>query len=147
MVGGSDGLRKIPPPGTGAGLRLPRYLGVLGVPGLTGYAGVTQIIKPGPGSDVFVSSAAGAVGLVAGQVAKRLGARVVGSTGSDAKVAFLLQHGFDAAFNHKKCPGHQGYIATLTAHFPDGIDGCFDCVGGAMLDAVLGVSCFSFIID
>ena len=142
MVGGSDGLRKIPPPRTGARLRLPRYLGVLGVPGLTGYAGVTQIIKPGPGSNVFVSSAAGAVGLVAGQVAKQLGARVVGSTGSDAKVAFLLSHGFDAAFNYKKCPGYQaghGYSATLAAHFPDGIDGYFDCVGGAMLDAVLGV--------
>ena len=62
---------------------------------------------------------------MAGQVARLLGARVVGSTSSDEKCAFLLEHGFDAAINYKTCGD---YAATLATHFPNGIDGYFDCV-------------------
>lgn len=145
-VGGSDGLRTIDPPPTSslaASSPLPRYLGVLGMPGLAGYAGVVRILKPRPGSQIFISTAAGAVGLVAGQVAKLLGARVVGSTSTDEKCAFLLESGFDAAVNYKTAaPGgtEEELSKVLAEHFPDGIDGYFDNVGGPMLDAVLGLA-------
>eukprot|EP00040_Diaphanoeca_grandis_P044116 m.11351 g.11351 ORF g.11351 m.11351 type:complete len:414 (+) comp8768_c0_seq1:177-1418(+) len=156
VVTGADALRIIVPAGTTPILAktspLPRYLGVLGIPGLTAYAGVKRILQPKAGSQIFISSAAGAVGLVAGQVCKQLGARVVGCTGSDEKCQFLLDHGFDVAFNYKtertttanNAPidldidnGYANYVAALGHHFPQGIDGYFDCVGGAMLDAVL----------
>jgi NADPH-dependent curcumin reductase CurA len=133
---GSDGLRILNRPvsvSASAGSPLRRYLGVLGVPGLTGYAGVKRLLAPKPGAQVFVSSAAGAVGLVAGQVAKIFGAgKVVGSTSTDEKCQFLLDHGFDAAINYRKLatPGYDGYYDALAGHFPDGIDGYFDCVGG-----------------
>ena len=144
VVGGSDGLRAIQlPPTSSVSSPLPRYLGVLGMPGLAGYAGVVQILKPSQGSQVFISTAAGAVGLVAGQVAKLLGARVVGSTSTDEKCAFLLDHGFDAAINYRTAAPH-GTEAELSIalkeHFPKGIDGFFDNVGGPMLDAVLGLA-------
>jgi len=143
VVAGSDGFRRIElpvaPRAPGVPSPLPRFLGVLGMPGLAAYAGVARIIRPSAGKAVFISSAAGAVGLVAGQVARLLGARVVGSTSSAAKCEFLLQHGFDAAFNYRAC-GAGGYSAALAEHFPDGIDGYFDCVGGEMLDAVLGLA-------
>ena len=139
-VAGSDGLRRIELPTTlHAASSLPRFLGVLGMPGLAAYAGVTRIIRPAEGKHVFISSAAGAVGLVAGQVARLLGARVVGSTSSEAKCAFLLEHGFDAALNYRSVPVG-GLAAALARLFPSGIDGYFDCVGGEMLDAVLGLA-------
>jgi NADPH-dependent curcumin reductase CurA len=84
---------------------LSAYLGVLGMPGLTAYVGVVDIGAMQPGETVFVSGAAGAVGSVAGQIAKARGAaRVVGSAGSAAKVARVLELGFDAAFNYHDGP-------------------------------------------
>jgi NADPH-dependent curcumin reductase CurA len=115
---------------------LSRYLGILGMPGLTAYVGLTEIAAFGAPDVVFVSAAAGAVGSAAGQFARLLGsARVVGSAGSDDKVAMLTGDlGFDAAFNYRKGP-----VADLLAEAaPDGIDIYFDNVGGEHLEAAIG---------
>ena len=116
------------------GLPLSYFLGILGMPGMTAYAGLLDIGLPKEGETVFVSGAAGAVGLVVGQIAKIKGCRVVGSAGSDEKVKALVEEfGFDAAFNYKTTAVAQG-IAELC---PKGIDVYFDNVGGETLDAVL----------
>ncbi|MGV8850763.1 MAG: NADP-dependent oxidoreductase [Propionibacteriaceae bacterium] len=111
------------------------FLGALGMTGLTAYAGLTAVAGVQPGDTVFVSGAAGAVGSLAGQVARQLGAaRVIGSAGSPTKVAYLLGLGFDAAFDY-----HDGPIAEqLGAAAPDGIDVYFDNVGGEHLEAAIG---------
>lgn len=111
-------------------------LGILGAPGLTAYVGMMKLLGPPErGQQVFVTSAAGAVGQVAVQLAKIAGARVVGSAGSDDKVAFLTDTlGIDDAFNYKTEPS---YDAALERCLPDGIDVYFDNVGGEALDAVL----------
>ncbi len=109
------------------------YLGVLGMPGLTAYVGLTRIAGLKEGDSVFVSGAAGAVGSVAGQLARLLGAsRVVGSAGSPEKVAWLTDElGFDAAFDY-----HDGPVRRqLAAHAP--VDVYFDNVGGDHLEGAL----------
>ncbi|MDJ0111407.1 NADP-dependent oxidoreductase, partial [Rhodococcus erythropolis] len=110
------------------------YLGALGMTGLTAYAGLTAVAEFKEGDTVFVSGAAGAVGSLVGQIAKLLGAkRVIGSAGSPAKVARLLELGFDAAFDY-----HDGPITELlAAAAPDGIDVYFDNVGGEHLEAAI----------
>jgi NADPH-dependent curcumin reductase CurA len=116
---------------------LSAFLGVLGMPGLTAYAGLFVTAEFKPGDVVFVSSAAGAVGQVAGQLAKLFGAaRVIGSAGSPDKVAHLTgELGFDAAFDY-----HDGPVKTqLRKAAPDGIDVYFDNVGGEHLEAAIGV--------
>jgi NADPH-dependent curcumin reductase CurA len=112
------------------------YLGALGMPGLTAYVGLLDIAAMKPGDTVFISGAAGAVGSLAGQIAKLRGAkRVIGSAGSAAKVAHLTQElGFDAAFNYKDGPVRE----QLRAAAPDGIDVYFDNVGGEHLEAAIG---------
>lgn len=113
---------------------LSAYLGVLGMPGLTAYAGLLEIGEPKEGETVMVSAAAGAVGSLVGQIAKIKGCRVVGSAGSDEKIKHLVDDlGFDAAFNYKTSDLH----AALAEHCPKGIDVYFENVGGAMLEAVL----------
>jgi NADPH-dependent curcumin reductase CurA len=111
------------------------YLGVLGMPGLTAYAGLLDVAKMRPDENVFISGAAGAVGTLAGQIARLRGARlVIGSAGSAEKVRYLVDElGFDAAFNYK-----DGSIRTqLKQLTPDGIDVYFDNVGGEQLEAAL----------
>lgn len=110
------------------------YLGVLGMPGLTAYAGLTRIAGLKEGDAVFVSGAAGAVGSLVGQMARLLGAgRVVGSAGSEEKVRWLTEElGYDAGFNYRDGP-----VADLLAdHGP--IDVYFDNVGGDHLEAAIG---------
>ncbi|WP_435201790.1 NADP-dependent oxidoreductase [Janibacter sp. GS2] len=110
------------------------YLGLLGMPGLTAYVGLTAVAEMREGDTVFISGAAGAVGQVAGQIAKLLGAeRVVGSAGSAEKVERLLELGYDAAFNYKEKPVAEG----LREVAPDGIDVYFDNVGGDHLEAAI----------
>jgi hypothetical protein len=111
------------------------YLGALGMPGLTAYVGVLDIAAMKEGDAVFVSGAAGAVGSLAGQIAKLRGAtRVVGSAGSAAKVAYLTGVlGFDAAFNYRDAPVRE----QLRRAAPDGIDVYFDDVGGDHLEAAI----------
>ncbi|MDE0315263.1 MAG: NADP-dependent oxidoreductase [Candidatus Poribacteria bacterium] len=125
-----EGLRKIDPSiapiSTGAG--------ILGMPGLTAYFGLLQVGKLQDGETVFVSGAAGAVGSVVGQIAKIKGCRVVGSAGSDEKIAYIVDElGFDDAFNYKNVTDYPAKLAEL---YPDGIDVYFDNVGGRITDAV-----------
>nr|WP_239579364.1 NADP-dependent oxidoreductase [Microlunatus panaciterrae] len=120
------------------GVAPTRYLGVLGMPGLTAYAGLFRVAAFQPGQTVFVSGAAGAVGSLVGQFARLRGAgRVIGSAGSAAKVSFLTEElGFDAAFDY-----HDGAVVDqLRRAAPDGIDVYFDNVGGEHLEAAIDVA-------
>jgi NADPH:quinone reductase len=111
------------------------YLGVLGMTGLTAYYGLMHICKPKKGETVVVSGAAGAVGVVVGQIAKIKGCRVIGITGSDEKVQLLKDtFGFDQAINYKTSKDLQKDIAKVC---PDGVDVYFDNVGGEISDAVI----------
>jgi NADPH-dependent curcumin reductase CurA len=111
------------------------YLGVLGMPGMTAYVGLTDVAALKDGETVFVSGAAGAVGSAVGQIAKARGCTVIGSAGSPEKVAHLLDDlGFDAAFDY-----HDGPVADqLAKAAPDGMDVYFDNVGGEHLEAAIG---------
>jgi NADPH-dependent curcumin reductase CurA len=109
-------------------------ISALGMPGLTAWVGAMELGRPRPGDTVFVSSAAGAVGQLAGQFARRAGARVVGSAGGADKVAYVRERcGFDAAFDYKA----RDLDEALREHCPRGIDVYFDNVGGATLEAAL----------
>ncbi|WP_035186581.1 NADP-dependent oxidoreductase [Alteribacter aurantiacus] len=113
---------------------LSSYLGVLGMPGLTAYFGMTDIGQPKEGETVVVSGAAGAVGMIAGQIAKIHGARVVGLAGTDDKVQYLKDKaGFDEAINYKTT---QDLHSALKEACPNGVDVYFDNVGGHISDAV-----------
>jgi len=110
-------------------------LSVMGMPGLTAYFGLLEIGKPLAGETVLISGAAGAVGSMAGQIAKINGCRVIGVAGSDEKVDYLVgELGFDAAFNYKTT---EDYFKKLKELCPDGIDVYFDNVGGALTDDAL----------
>ncbi|KAK1295199.1 hypothetical protein QJS10_CPA16g00058 [Acorus calamus] len=111
------------------------HVGLLGMPGLTAYAGFYEVCSPQKGEYVFVSAASGAVGQLVGQLAKLHGCYVVGSAGTKEKVDLLKNKlGFDEAFNYKE--GSDLNVA-LKRYFPQGIDIYFDNVGGPMLDASL----------
>lgn len=110
-------------------------LGVLGHTGLTAYLGLLDVGQPRAGETVVISTAAGAVGSVVGQIARIKGCRVVGLTGSDAKVQTCLdEFGFDAAINYRSTPD---LGASLDAACPDGIDVYFDNVAGEIFERVL----------
>ena len=111
------------------------YLGVLGMPGLTAYAGLLRVGELAEGDRVFVSAAAGAVGSLVGQLARLKGASfVVGSAGGPEKTAWLLDEaGFDAAIDYKAMPIRMG----LAQAAPEGIDVYFDNVGGDHLEAAI----------
>ncbi|MFN7924950.1 MAG: NADP-dependent oxidoreductase [Bryobacteraceae bacterium] len=125
------GFRKLDP----AVAPVSTALGVLGMPGLTAYFGLLTVGAAKAGETVVVSGAAGAVGSIAGQIAKIQGCRVVGIAGSDDKVAWLTEElGFDAAFNYKTTGD---YRKTLAEFCPSGVDVYFDNVGGPISDAVM----------
>ena len=108
-------------------------LGVLGMPGLTAYAGVRRILRPSAGETVVVSAAAGPVGATVGQLCKAAGARVIGIAGSGAKRDWLAgEAGFDGCIDRRGSVGDG-----LDALCPDGIDMYFDNVGGTVLQAVM----------
>jgi NADPH:quinone reductase len=110
------------------------YLGILGMPGLTAYFGLMDICKPVKGETVVISGAAGAVGIVAGQIAKLHGCRVIGIAGSDEKCDMLKnQFGFDASINYKTSKSIRKELAALC---PEGVDVYFDNVGGEITEAV-----------
>lgn len=116
---------------------LSHYLSVLGPTGMTAYFGMTRIGRPRPGETVLVSGAAGAVGSVAGQIAKLSGCRVIGIAGGAEKTRRLTEeYGFDAGVDYR---GHD--LASLTAAIraaaPEGVDVVFENVGGMQLDAAI----------
>ena len=111
------------------------YLGILGMTGLTAYFGLIHIGKPKAGQTVVVSGAAGAVGIVVGQIAKIHGARVIGIAGSDEKATMLKEEfGYDDVINYKTTTDINKAIADLC---PNGVDVYFDNVGGSISDAVI----------
>lgn len=113
---------------------LSAYLGAVGMPGVTAWYGLHKIIAPKAGETVAVSSAAGAVGGAVGQLAKAMGCRVIGIAGGDEKCRYVTDElGFDACVDYKK----NNLRDDLKAAAPNGIDGYFENVGGAVLDAVL----------
>jgi NADPH-dependent curcumin reductase CurA len=115
------------------GVPLSAYLGVLGMPGATAYAGITEICKPKKGETLVVSAASGAVGSVAGQLAKRAGARVVGIAGGSEKCLWVQDSlGFDDCVDHRSLDLKR----ELHAACPKGIDAYFENVGGAVQAAV-----------
>jgi NADPH-dependent curcumin reductase CurA len=124
------GLRKIDP----SLAPLSAHLGVLGMPSFTAWYGMRHICKPKAGETVFVSAATGAVGQVAGQLAKLAGAKVVGCAGGDDKCAWAVREaGYDACFNHKT---ERDTGAVLDRLCPQGIDADFENVGGKIFHAV-----------
>jgi NADPH-dependent curcumin reductase CurA len=123
---------------------LPAYLGVLGMPGVTAYTGMTDIGQPKAGETVLISAASGAVGSVAGQIAKRAGARVVGIAGGPDKCLFVQEHlGFDACIDHQAL----SMDADLADACPNGVDVYFENVGGAVQAAAFkALNMFSRVI-
>ena len=109
-------------------------LGVLGMPGFTAWYGIFALGRPQEGETVLVSGAAGAVGSAAGQMAALAGCRVIGSAGSEEKLAWLRELGFDGVFNYREQKAREA-LAELA---PDGIDIYFDNVGGDHLEAAIG---------
>lgn len=130
-VTNGDNLRKID-----TALAPPEYyLGILGMPGLTAYFGMLDIGKPKAGETVVISGAAGAVGIVAGQIAKIQGARVIGIAGTEEKCRMLKeQFGFDESLNYRTS---KPLKKSISAVCPDGVDVYFDNVGGEITDAVI----------
>lgn len=127
-----EGLHPVDP---SLGVPISYYIDVLGMPGLTAWVGIMELGRPQPTETVFVSSAAGAVGSIAGQLARLCGARAVGSAGSAAKVRHVVDTlGFDACFDYKSVASPD---IALHEMCPDGIDVYFENVGGPMLEAVL----------
>jgi NADPH-dependent curcumin reductase CurA len=117
------------------GVSPSHFLGALGTTGLTAHVGMLDIGRPKPGETVVVSAAAGAVGSIAGQLAKMQGARVVGIAGGPEKCALLVDRfGFDEAVDYKA----PDWRDRLTAATPDGIDVDFENVGGPVMEAVFG---------
>jgi hypothetical protein len=113
---------------------LSTYLGTLGMPGMTAYAGLLRIGALKDGERVFVSAASGAVGQVVCQIAKAKGCYVAGSVGSDEKAAYLKSLGVDATINYKTCGDLNAAVAKA---LPQGIDVYFENVGGAHLEAAI----------
>ncbi|MEV4901500.1 NADP-dependent oxidoreductase [Citricoccus sp. NPDC055426] len=120
------------------GLPLSLYLGILGMPGLTAYVGLTRIARLREGDTVFVSGAAGAVGTTVGQIARQLGAaRLIGAAGSAEKVELLKdKYGFDVALNYRDAPIREQLVRAVGE---GGLDVFYDNVGGDHLEAALEV--------
>lgn len=113
---------------------LSAYLGIVGMPGMTAWYGLNQILQPKAGQTIAVSAASGAVGSVVGQLAKLQGCRVIGIAGGKAKCQLVVDSfGFDACIDYKA----GNLFRDIKAAAPDGIDGLFENVGGVVMDAVL----------
>ena len=110
------------------------FLGILGMPGYTAYAGLLKIGEPKSGETIVVAAASGPVGATVGQIAKLKGCRVVGIAGGPEKCAHVVENlGFDACIDHKA----DNFSDQLKAACPDGVDVYFENVGGRVLYAVL----------
>ena len=117
---------------------LTAYLGVVGMPGVTAWYGLMKICEPKPGATILVSAASGAVGSVVGQLAKAKGCRAIGIAGGTEKCAYVSDElGFDACIDYKVHADPKSLYRALKDATPGGIDGHFENVGGAILDAAL----------
>jgi NADPH-dependent curcumin reductase len=117
---------------------LSAYLGAVGMPGVTAWMGLTQIIEPKAGETVVVSAASGAVGGALGQLARQRGCRAVGIAGGPDKCRYVVEElGFDACIDYKQHADLKSLTRALKEACPDGIDGHFENVGGMILDAVM----------
>jgi NADPH-dependent curcumin reductase len=113
---------------------LSSYLGAVGMPGMTAWYGLTQIMQPKEGETIVVSAASGAVGSVVGQLAKQRGCRAVGIAGGKEKCDYVVNElGFDACVDYKA----GNLVADLAKATPNGIDAVFENVGGKVFDACL----------
>ncbi len=117
---------------------LAAYLGAVGMPGVTAWVGLTQIIEPKAGETIVVTAASGAVGGALGQLAKARGCRVVGIAGGPDKCAYTVDElGFDACLDYKALGHGKELSLALKAAAPNGVDGVFENVGGPILDVVM----------
>jgi len=117
---------------------LSAYLGAVGMPGVTAWYGLMQICQPKPGETVVVSAASGAVGSAVGQLAKAKGCRAVGIAGGADKCRYVVEElGFDACVDYKAHADSKALYQAIKDATPDGVDGCFENVGGPVFDAVL----------
>ncbi|XP_077598826.1 prostaglandin reductase 1-like [Stigmatopora nigra] len=131
----SDGSDLVPVmPDWPGDVSLSLALGAVGMPGLTALYGIEEVLALKPGETLLVNAAAGAVGSVVGQIAKLKGCKVVGSAGSDAKVAFLKELGFDQVFNYKTVASLDQALRNAS---PEGYDCFFENVGGAFSSVAL----------
>ena len=129
-VGNGDGFVQIEPNPDNH----PKYLGVLGMPGMTAYFGILEVGEIKEGDVVLLSGGAGAVGSVVGQIAKIKGCTVIGIAGGPEKCAYMTDElGFDGAIDYK----NENIVSAIKKHCPKGIDVYFDNVGGDILDAAL----------
>jgi NADPH-dependent curcumin reductase CurA len=127
-------LRKVDP----QRIALSAYLGAVGMPGVTAWYGLVRICAPKPGATIVVSAASGAVGSAVGQLAMVRGCRAVGIAGGADKCRYVVEElGFDACVDYKAHADSKALYQALKAVTPEGVDGCFENVGGAVLDAVL----------
>ena len=117
---------------------LSAYLGAVGMPGVTAWYGLMKICQPKPGQTIVVSAASGAVGSVVGQLAKTRGCRAVGIAGGADKCRYVVEElGFDACVDYKAHADLKALYQALKQATPDGVDGCFENVGGTVLDTTL----------
>jgi len=117
---------------------LSAYLGAVGMPGVTAWYGLMKICEPKPGQTIVVSAASGAVGSAVGQLAKAKGCRAVGTAGGAEKCRYVVDElGFDACIDYKAHADPKSLYQALKEATPDGVDGCFENVGGAVLDTTL----------
>ena len=117
---------------------LSAYLGAVGMPGVTAWYGLVKLCMPKAGETIVVSAASGAVGSAVGQLAKVRGCRAVGIAGGADKCRYVVEElGFDACIDYKQHKDAKSLDAALAEAAPNGIDGNFENVGGAILDAVL----------
>ena len=117
---------------------LSAYLGAVGMPGVTAWYGLMKICQPKPGQTIVVSAASGAVGSVVGQLAKTRGCRAVGIAGGVDKCRYVVEElGFDACVDYKAHADSKALYQALKQATPDGVDGCFENVGGTVLDTTL----------
>src|SRR5277367_2005599 len=133
-VGNSSLLQKI----DARQIPLSAYLGVVGMLGMTAWYGLNKIMEPKPGETVVVSAAAGAVGSVAGQLARIAGVRVVGIAGGPEKCRHVTEDlGFDACIDYKQAKDAKSLAGMIAAAAPQGVDAHFENVGGDVLNAVM----------
>jgi NADPH-dependent curcumin reductase CurA len=132
--GGKGAIRKVDT----SRIPLSAYLGPVGMPGVTAWYGLLKIIEPAAGNTITVSAASGAVGSVVGQLARARGCRAIGFAGGPDKCRYVTEElGFDACLDYKAHADPKALYQALKAVTPDGVDGHFENVGGAVLDATL----------